>query len=213
MGALVVSQGKILRRLLISLTALSLSAVVQANEPPSRAWDFNLKTPGTYKVQVEHPVDTNVPSDTKVTYSFQIGKETQERELDLIAGRPHIPLIVDIPSPQKMHINITGLSRSALQLTRVYVFDAATVPPGEYYDPRKKDFKEARQIRVLLNQSPEMLDLAHTKIMIDKMKDISNRPPQNNRLWFAKAESLGWREETQGQESQYLQNVNRAKQH
>ena len=34
---------------------------------------------------------------------------------------------------------------------------------------------------------------------------------EQNQLWFAKAESLGWREPTQAQEFRYMQNVDRAK--
>jgi hypothetical protein len=34
---------------------------------------------------------------------------------------------------------------------------------------------------------------------------------QQNRLWFTKAESLGWREPGQDQEAQYIQTINRAK--
>lgn len=161
-----------MHRPFISLVALGLSAA-HADAQPSRAWDFNLKTQGTYKVQVEHPADGSAPNSTKVTYSFQIGKETQARELGLIAGRPYIPLIVDIPGPQKMHVDISGLPSSTLQHTRVYVFDAATVPPGEYYDPQKSAFKEAQKIRVLLNQPPDMIDLGRAKLTVDKMIDLS----------------------------------------
>jgi regulator of sirC expression with transglutaminase-like and TPR domain len=34
---------------------------------------------------------------------------------------------------------------------------------------------------------------------------------QQNRIWFAKAESLGWREPSQDQETKYIQTINRAK--
>lgn len=161
-------------RPLALLIAFGLCAAAHADEPSSRTWDFNLKTPGTYKVQVEHPADGSTPSGTKVTYSIQIGKESQSRELELVAGHPYIPLITDIPNPQKMRVVVAGLPQPALQHTRVYVFDANSQLPGEYFDPGKSiDLKEAKRLRAILQQPPEDIDLARVKVMIDKMIDSS----------------------------------------
>lgn len=145
-----------------------------AAEQTKRVWEFNLKTPGTYKVQVEHRfkgTEGFVPGATKVTYGITVGKETQSRELSLIANQPFIPLITDISGPQKMRVVIDGLSPAALQQTIVYAYDALAVPPGEYFDPQKHSFKEAKAIRSLLTQPPDALDLVRTKLAIDKMID------------------------------------------
>jgi regulator of sirC expression with transglutaminase-like and TPR domain len=162
-----------LRRRIIWL-AVMLSAGTHAAES-ERAWDFNLGQPGTYKVQVTHklPADSKdfVPGVTKVGYSITIGHETQKREIYLVANQPFIPLITDVPSPQKMRVIITGLSATVLKSTEVYAYDASTVPPGEYFDPRKKNFPAAVAVRALLNQPAANLDLARAKLSIDKMID------------------------------------------
>ena len=143
-----------------------------AAEQTKREWEFNLATPGTYKVQVQHRFKGNdgfVPGVTKVTYVITVGKETQSRELRLVANQPFIPLITDIPDPQKMRVAIEGLSPAALQHTTVYAYDALTVPPGEYFDPQKNSFSEAKAIRNILTQPPDALDLVRAKLAIDKM--------------------------------------------
>ena len=160
-------------RLPIPILAWSLCLTAHADEQPSRAWSFDLKTPATYKVQVEYPSDLKASGDTIITYTIQIGKEAQSSQHYLVVGHPSIPLSVDLASPQKMRVTISGLSQAILKRTAVYAFDAATIPPGEYYDPRKHDFKELRQIRALLAQPPDMIDLGRAKLMIDKMIDPS----------------------------------------
>jgi regulator of sirC expression with transglutaminase-like and TPR domain len=152
-------------------TLLSVTAHAGQSE---RAWDFELSAPGTYKVQVEHrlpAISDFVPGVTKVTYSITIGQEARSRELSLVANQPFIPLITDIPSPQRIRVVISGLSRSALDRTSVYAYDASTVPPGEYFDPAKNQFAEAKAVRDLLNRSPDQLDLAWAKLTVDEMID------------------------------------------
>lgn len=156
-------------RRFVACFALLLCEFAQADQPV-RTWEFDLKAPGTYKVQVEHPVN-EAPPGTKLTYSIAIGTETQTRKLDLIANRPFIPLIVDIPNPNRMRVAITGLTQPALKHTRVYVYDASSLPPGEYFDPARSDFKEARDIRNILRQRVEEIDLTKTKLIIDRMID------------------------------------------
>jgi len=148
----------------------ALASTVRA-EQPARTWEFDLKPSGTYKVQVEHRIDGIAPG-TKVTYSVSIGTETQTRELDLIANRPFIPLIADILGPRKMRVVVAGLTESALQHTRVYAYDANSLPPGEYFDPAKTaNFEEAARIRAILRRSADKIDLARTKLTVDKMVD------------------------------------------
>src|SRR4051812_946537 len=67
-------------------TLLCLCASAQSQQP-TRTWEFDLKTPGTYKVQVQHDLNgfqEIAVGVTKVTYSISIGKETRSRELNLI---------------------------------------------------------------------------------------------------------------------------------
>jgi len=139
-----------LRRRIIWV-AVMFSAGTHAAES-ERAWDFNLRQAGTYKVQVTHklPADTKdfVPGVTKVEYSITIGQETQKREIYLVANQPFVPLITDAPGPQKMRVVITGLSPAVLKSTEVYAYDASTVPPGEYFDPRKTNFPAAVAVAV-----------------------------------------------------------------
>ena len=160
-------------RLLIWL-AVTLCASAYAGEP-ERSWEFNLLSPGTYKVQVAHDLPSGtqglLPGVTKVKYSITIGQETQAREIYLVANQPFIPLITDVPSPQKMRVVITGLPPAVLQNTRVFAYDASTVPPGEYFDPRKNDFAAATAVRRVLSQPAANLDLARAKLAIDKMID------------------------------------------
>jgi regulator of sirC expression with transglutaminase-like and TPR domain len=152
----------------VACIAFLLCASAQA-EQSTRAWEFDLKTPGTYKVQVEHSI--NETPGTKVTYSITVGAETQTRDLDLIVNRPFIPLIVEVPSPRKMRVVITGLTQPALRNTRVYAYDAASVPPGQYFDPARNDFKEVRDIRSILKRPEKEIDLARVKLIIDRMID------------------------------------------
>lgn len=140
----------------------------------NRVWEFDLQSSGTYKVQVDHDLKGTegiVPGATLVTYVITIGKDTQARELPLIANQPFIPLITDVSGPQKMRVAITGLPSTVLKRTSVYAYEASTVPPGEYFDPRKSNFKEAIAVRNLLLKSPDGIDLVRVKLAIDKMID------------------------------------------
>jgi regulator of sirC expression with transglutaminase-like and TPR domain len=151
-------------------TALLLCGLAQA-DPPARTWEFDVKAAGTYKVQVEHLIRNEAPQGTKVTYSITIGTETQARDLDLIANRPFIPLIVEIRHPSKMRVAVSGLSQPELNQTRVYTYEASSVPPGQYFDPARNTFKETGVVRNILEQPAEAIDLARTKLIIDRMID------------------------------------------
>jgi regulator of sirC expression with transglutaminase-like and TPR domain len=155
---------------LLSL-AWSLSSAV---EQPSRAWDFNLSAPGTYNIQVEHDVSGIVPNGTKVTYTFTVDKETRSQEYPLVAGHPFIRLNLGVTHPAKMHVAITGLPRAALRHTNVYVYDAKSQFPGEYFDPSKSiELKDAKLLQAILHKPDDQIDLARTKLAIDKMVDPS----------------------------------------
>lgn len=145
--------------------------VLGESQLPTRTWQFDLKEPGSYKLQIEHRV--HAPAEgQKVTYAVSIGAQTRTRELDLIANRPFVPLIVELPAPERMQVAITGLSQAELQGTHVYAVDANSLPVGEYFDPAKTvDFREARVIRRLLQQSADGVDLARAKLTVDKTID------------------------------------------
>jgi regulator of sirC expression with transglutaminase-like and TPR domain len=158
----------------LSITLLCvLWPLLALGEPqsPARTWKFDLKTPGNYKLQIEHGVPEPVAGQ-KVTYAVSIGTQTRNRTLDLVANRPFVPLVVEVPGPERMQVVITGLSKTELQRTQVYAFDADSLPAGEYFDPAKStDFPEAKVIRALLKQSPDGIDLARAKLTIDKAID------------------------------------------
>ena len=93
--------------LLSACLALGPSAAVA---DATRAWDFDLRAPGLYKVQIEHPIDAL--SGARVAYEISIGDETRTRDFDLIAGRPFIALIADVPSPRRMMARTLGCIRT-----------------------------------------------------------------------------------------------------
>lgn len=135
----------------------------------TRAWEFELHSGGAYKVQVEHPVKEAIPG-TKVKYSITVGTETRARELDLIANRPFIPLVIEVARPEKIRVAVSGLAGPALRQTRAYVYNVDHVPYGEYFDPAKSPgFEDLAQIRSILTRPSEEIDLARTKLTVDKL--------------------------------------------
>lgn len=146
------------------LSILPLSTFAQL----ARTWEFDLRTPGTYKVQIEHKIAES--PGTKVSYTISIGNDTKTREFDLVANRPFFPLVADVPTPKKMRVAINGLSDAALKETRVYAYNADHVPYWEYFDPAKDNgLQEIEQVRRLLALPEEKLDLARFKLAIDKL--------------------------------------------
>jgi len=114
------------------------------------------------------------PPGTQVTYTIHTNSEDRSRALGLTANEPVIPIMMDIANPQKVRVAITGLSQSALHHTRVYVYDANTHYPGQYYDPTKSDnSEEMRTIRTILRQPAQKIDFARAKLVIDKLIDPS----------------------------------------
>lgn len=159
----------LLRISVVVLLALTGSLFAHADQS-RRSWDFELKAPGTYKLQVEHKTP-DVMSGMKVVYIVSIGTETRSRELELIVNRPFIPLVADVSGPQPVRVSISGLPESALEQTRVYAYSADSVPYGEYFDPAKNGLYEVERLRRILRQPSEVIDLARTKLTIDSMVD------------------------------------------
>lgn len=149
-----------------------LAALPAFANQPLGTWEFDLKTPATYKLQIEHRVP-DVALETKVSYTITIGEVTQTRELALIANRPFSPLLVDVPSPRKMRVVVNGLSQAALKGTRIYVYDDLSVPALEVFDPAKHEVEEVKHVRAILEQPEAKIDLARAKLAIDKMIDPS----------------------------------------
>jgi regulator of sirC expression with transglutaminase-like and TPR domain len=81
-------------------------------------------------------------------------------------------LVADIASPQKAKVVISGLPKPLLQQTRVYVIDGNTRYPYEWFDPGKSiDLESAKHLRALLQKPEQEIDLARTKLTVDKMVD------------------------------------------
>ncbi len=152
---------------------LSLSAHAT---PPSRTWQFDLQTPGTYEVHVQHEIKGAVVSrGVEATYSFQTSEKTTKRNLPFYPksdDHPVIVLIADITSPQKASVVIAGIPQPLLQQTRVYVIDGNSRYPYEWFDPEKSvNLKAVQRIRDILKQSEQSIDLARTKLTIDQLID------------------------------------------
>jgi regulator of sirC expression with transglutaminase-like and TPR domain len=167
----------LLYRQLVPFIALGLSFSAQAAQP-SRTWEFNLKTPGTYEVHVQHLIKgATVPRGSEATYTFQTRETTLKRDLPFYPkdnDHPVVVLIADITGPQKAKVVISGLPQPLLQQTRVYVIDGNTRYPYEWFDPGKSvDLKSARLIRDILKQPEPEIDLARAKLTIDKLIDPS----------------------------------------
>lgn len=146
----------------------ALAAMSALAEQPTRTWEFYLSAPGTYKLQVEHPV-ADAPG-TKVSYTVSLGAETKTREFELVANRPFIPLVTDIATPQKMRVSVTGLPDLALKQTRVYAYNADYIPYWEYFDPAKdQGLEDIDRVRKLLNEPADKFDLGRFKLAIDKL--------------------------------------------
>jgi len=155
------------------MLGLSLSAEA---EQPSRTWQFDLSTPATYELHVQHDYDAApIPRGAEVTYSFQMKEKTITRTDPFYRngdGHPYVELIVDVPSPQKVNVVITGIPQPFLQHAKVYVVDSNSRYPYEWFDPEKSvDLKAAKQIRHILEQPEKDIDLGQAKLTIDRQID------------------------------------------
>ncbi len=160
-------------RQLVLCIVLSLSLSAHAAE---RVWQFDLKTPGTYEIHVQHLIKgATVPRGAEATYSFQTREKTIQRDLPFYPQgdeHPIIVLIADIASPQKAKVVITGIPQPLLQQTRVYVIDGNSRYPYEWFDPDKGvDLESAKRLRTILQQPEPEIDLAKAKLTIDKLID------------------------------------------
>ena len=90
---------------LLPLLALGLPVSTPA-APLARTWQFDLKTTGTYKVQVQHDVQGPVPPGTRVIYTLHTREHTITRNDPYLTLNRTIPLITDIAQPQKISVVI-----------------------------------------------------------------------------------------------------------
>lgn len=156
------------------LCALIVCGGAYAN---TRTWTFDLRDSGAYKVQVEHRAKGVEPPGTRVTYAIQVGKESQTRDLDLFTDHPFIPLVLSLPSAAKMEVTISGLTDASLRRTRVYVYEADSQFPGEYFDPSKSvELGDAKELRGILRQPEASIDLGRVKVTVDHMVDSTVDP-------------------------------------
>lgn len=134
------------------------------------------RPPGTYEVHVQHEIKgAVVPREAEASYSFQAREKTIKRNIPFYPKsdeHPAMVLIADITSPQKANVVIAGIPKPLLQQTRVYVIESHSRYPYEWFDPDKSiDLKTAQRIRAILKQPEQQIDLARTKLTIDKMID------------------------------------------
>jgi regulator of sirC expression with transglutaminase-like and TPR domain len=172
MGATSLSRTVCFRWAAVAVFSFAFLGAVARADQGERTWTFELTTPGSYKVQVAHETTAPVPAPALVTYTVTIGQQTQSRQLDLVTNRPFIPLIADVPTPQQMRVAISGLPEEALRHTRAQVFDAALLEPEQDMGLDKRANAAAvHQIRAILQQPAEDIDLARTELTIDKLID------------------------------------------
>jgi regulator of sirC expression with transglutaminase-like and TPR domain len=154
---------------------LSFPASAQA---ATRTWEFDLPTPGTYELHVQHDYNAApIPRGAEVSYSFQTKEKTTTRTDPFYRfgdGHPYIVLIVDVPSPQKVNVVMAGIPQPFMRQAKVYVIDADSRYPYEWFDAGKSvDLKAAQQIHHILKQPEQDIDLGQTKLTIDKHIDPS----------------------------------------
>lgn len=143
----------------------------------TRTWQFDIKAPGFYDVHVQHKYDaTDSPRGFLAHYTFQTKEKEDKREkyiaFNTDAGYRVGILRVEVPSPQKVTFHASDIPESSLQKTRVYVVEADSVYPGKLFDPRNSvELKSANTLRGILEQPANKIDLAQTKLTLDKMVD------------------------------------------
>ncbi len=163
-------------RRLVFLIVLGL-ALLPAHAA-ERAWQFDLATPGTYELHVQHDYNAaSIPRGAEVSYSFQTKEKTTTRTVPFYRsgdGHPYVELIVEATSPQKVNVVMSEIPQPFLQQAKVYVIDANSRYPYEWFDAEKSiDLRIARQIRHILKRPEQDIDLGQTKLTIDKQIDPS----------------------------------------
>ncbi|MHB1051431.1 MAG: transglutaminase family protein [Bacteroidota bacterium] len=158
---------------LLSYFALPVSGHA---EIATRSWTFDIPAPGTYEVHVQHRIDgAPVPRAAEVSYTLRTSETTLTRTLPFYPKNdthPAIVLIADISRPQKAELVISGIHQTLLKQTRAYIIDANSRYPYEWFDPEKSiDLQSANRIRDILEQPEHKIDLAKTKLIIDKLID------------------------------------------
>jgi regulator of sirC expression with transglutaminase-like and TPR domain len=150
---------------LVPCISILLSPIAAgADQSSSRTWDFDLKPPGSFQLEIAHGAASD-PSDARATYTITAGGETQARELPFAPHRSFVPLTFsDIKTPEHIHVAIAGISETALEQTSVRVVSTDYVDAFE-----KLDYKEVRAIRAILAAPPDQIDLGRTKLVVDKI--------------------------------------------
>jgi regulator of sirC expression with transglutaminase-like and TPR domain len=166
--------GQLLFKILLRISAGMLLTFAEPHaayaDHPARTWEFDLPAAGSYKLQIEHSIPKEVPG-WRVVYDISIGNETRTRKLDLIANRPFIPLVADIPGPRRLRVVVSGIEQAALKRTQVYAYNADSVPYGSYFDPARHGVEHVDRLRDILQRPAEAIDLARAKLTIDSIID------------------------------------------
>ncbi len=147
--------------------------VIQAHaEEQSRSWEFDVQWPGMYQLFVEHNIGKDVPMGTKVSYLITISGKTSQRTLPLLVNRSFIPLQANIKTPQNIVISVKGIPQSILQHTHVYFLQKDSYPPNKHRETaQNRSYQELKQLKAILEQSEEQIDLTYANLMINKMID------------------------------------------
>ncbi len=143
-------------------------------EVHERIWEFDVQWPGTYQLLVESSASKDVPKNMNATYSIDLSGDKAQRSLPFLTNRMFIPISINIQTPQTVRVTIRDIPQSILQNTKASFLEKDSWLPGQHLESlRNRDFKELRQIREILEQPEDQIDLTHAKLLIDKMIDPS----------------------------------------
>lgn len=164
------------RKLIFVLSWIYLSASVQASQSV-RTWAFDLKTPGTYEIHVQHKYEsTDPPGEIVAKYKFQTKQKIDEREVPITfsAGDGYTVALlrVDVPTSQKVTFTVVGVPEPIVKKTEVYILEADSVSPVRLFNPGNNfELQSAKQIRQFLEKPAADIDLARAKLIIDRHID------------------------------------------
>ena len=168
---------KTARKRYLAYTVLALAIAPAFATQATRTWTFDLRTPGTYEVHVQHKYETaDTPQDFVASYAFVTKEKTDKRDISLSLptgeGYRVAVLRVEVPSSQRATFTATGIPKPLLRKTRVYLVEADSVSPEKMFDPKNSiELPAAKRVREFLIQPPNDIELAKVKLAVDKFID------------------------------------------
>ncbi len=159
----------------ILLNICFVSAAIAS--PESRKWEFEIQTPGKYKLEVTYSYPDGSPQNKRATYFVHTKERRYQRTLFLTSGqsnKPFTPLAPDIISVQTAVVEMVGASQEVLDNTEVKL----TLTEKRNYQAQKMPAKhkpvefEALSILKTIFALPEdEIDLGRAKLKIDSLVD------------------------------------------